>query len=46
MTEQDYQFMNFIAKYGKAFSTKSDYEFRSSLFNKILAKLAAYPHNS
>ena len=30
LTEQDYQFMNFIAKYGKAYGTKSEYEFRSS----------------
>lgn len=38
--------MHFIAKYGKAYGTKSEYEFRSAQFKKTLAKLAAHPANS
>lgn len=37
LTEEDYLFMNFIAKYGKTYGTKSEYEFRSSQFKKTLA---------
>ena len=38
--------MHFIAKYGKAYGTKSEYEFRSAQFKKTLTKLAAHPANS
>ena len=38
--------MHFIAKYGKAYATKTEYELRSAQFKKTLAKLAAHPSNS
>jgi hypothetical protein len=32
MTEYDYKFINYIAKFGKSYTTKEEYEFRLQHF--------------
>ena len=40
----DTEFLGYLAKYGKSYATKSEYEFRSNLFAEKLTVIAA--HNS
>lgn len=38
--------MEYVVQHGKSYATKEEYEFRSDLFKKTLAKLAEHPENS
>ena len=44
MTEEEYQFMGFITKYGRSYATKSEYNFRLAQFTKRLQEIEE--HNS
>ena len=46
LTEEDYQFISFVSKYGKSYGTKSEFEFRSAQFKKTLAEIRSHPVNS
>jgi hypothetical protein len=46
LTEADYEFIRFVAKYGKSYGTKSEFEFRSAQFKKTLAEINAHPSDS
>lgn len=46
LTAEDKQFMEYVVQHGKSYATKEEYEFRSDLFKKTLAKLAEHPENS
>lgn len=39
LTVEDQEFMKFVAKYGKSYGTKEEYEFRSQQFKQSLAKI-------
>lgn len=39
-TAEDQQFMKFVAKYGKNYGTKEEFEFRAKLFKQNLAKVS------
>jgi len=41
MTHEDYEFIRYVAKYGKSYGTKAEFEFRSAQFKQTLAKIAA-----
>jgi C1A family cysteine protease len=41
MTAEDYEFIRYVAKYGKSYGTKAEFEFRSAQFKQTLAKIAA-----
>eukprot|EP00347_Sterkiella_histriomuscorum_P012464 403368476 len=40
ITPEDHAFTNFVAKYGKSYGTKEEYDFRSKLFKQNLAKVS------
>ena len=42
MTAEDYEFIRYVAKYGKSYGTKAEFEFRSAQFKQTLAKIAAH----
>jgi len=42
MTHEDYEFIRYVAKYGKSYGTKAEFEFRSAQFKQTLAKIAAH----
>ena len=44
MTAEDHEFIKYVAKYGKSYGTKAEFEFRSAQFKETLGKVAA--HNS
>jgi len=44
MTAEDHEFIRYVAKYGKSYGTKAEFEFRSATFKQTLAKMAE--HNS
>jgi len=44
MTADDHEFIRYVAKYGKSYGTKAEFEFRSAQFKETLGKIAA--HNS
>ena len=46
LTEADYEFIRFVAKYGKSYGTKAEFEFRSAQFKKTLAAINAHPADS
>jgi len=41
MTPEDYEFIRYVAKYGKSYGTKAEFEFRSAQFKQTLGKIAA-----
>jgi C1A family cysteine protease len=41
MTAEDYEFIRYVAKYGKSYGTKAEFEFRSAQFKQTLSKIAA-----
>ena len=40
LTAEDMEFLKFVAKHGKSYGTKEEFEFRADLFKKTLAALA------
>jgi cathepsin L len=44
LTAEDYEFINYVAKYGKSYGTRAEFEFRSAQFKESLAKISE--HNS
>jgi cathepsin F len=44
LTAEDYEFIKYVAKYGKSYGTKAEFEFRSVQFKDSLVKIAE--HNS
>ena len=44
MTAEDHEFIRYVAKYGKSYGTKAEFEFRGAQFKETLAKIAE--HNS
>jgi hypothetical protein len=46
LLESDHRFIAFVAKYGKSYGTKTEFEFRATLFSKTLAKILSHPKNS
>ena len=46
LTEADHQFIAFVAKYGKSYGTKAEFEFRSAQFAKTLEKIASHSENA
>ena len=44
LTAEDHEFIRYVAKYGKSYGTKAEFEFRSAQFKETLAKIA--DHNS
>jgi C1A family cysteine protease len=44
MTAEDYEFIRFVAEYGRSYGTKAEFEFRSAIFKENLAKINK--HNS
>jgi cathepsin L len=44
LTAEDYEFIRYVAKYGKSYGTKAEFEFRSVQFKDTLAKIST--HNS
>jgi len=44
LTAEDHEFIKYVAKYGKSYGTKAEFEFRSTQFKDTLAKIA--DHNS
>ena len=42
MTAQDYEFIRYVAKYGKSFGTTAEFEFRSAQFKQNLANIEEY----
>lgn len=44
LTAEDHEFIKFVAKYGKSYGTRAEFEFRSAQFKETLAKIEA--HNS
>lgn len=41
MTELEYKFINYVAKYGKTYGTKEEYEFRMNIFAEKLSEIEA-----
>jgi C1A family cysteine protease len=39
MTETDYKFMNFVAKHGRSYGTRAEYNFRLDIFKQKVAKI-------
>ena len=39
MTAADYEFINFVAKYGKSYGTTAEFAFRATQFKDNLAKI-------
>jgi hypothetical protein len=37
MTQEDYDFMTFVSKYGKSYGTIEEYNFRLEIFKKTAA---------
>lgn len=44
LTAEDHEFIKYVAKYGKSYGTKAEFEFRSAQFKETLGKVAE--HNS
>ena len=44
LTAEDYEFIKFVAEYGKTYGTRSEFEFRNVQFKQNLAKIIE--HNS
>ena len=44
MTAEDHEFIRYVAKYGKSYGTKAEFEFRSAQFKETMGKIAE--HNS
>jgi len=44
LTAEDHEFIRYVAKYGKSYGTKAEFEFRGAQFKDSLAKIA--DHNS
>jgi hypothetical protein len=44
MTAEDHEFIKYVAKYGKSYGTRAEFEFRSVQFKESLVKVAE--HNS
>jgi cathepsin L len=44
MTAEDHEFIRYVAKYGKSYGTKAEFEFRGAQFKENLVKIAE--HNS
>ena len=44
LTSEDYEFIKYVAQYGKSYGTKAEFEFRSVQFKETLVKIAE--HNS
>ena len=41
MTEMEYKFINYVAKFGKSYGTKEEYSFRMSIFAEKLSEIEA-----
>lgn len=44
LTHEDHEFIRYVAKYGKSYGTRSEFEFRNAQFKEKLAFMAE--HNS
>jgi cathepsin L len=42
MTAEDYEFIKYVAQYGKSYGTRAEFEFRSAQFKESLAKIAEH----
>ena len=42
MTAEDHEFIRYVAKYGKSYGTKAEFEFRAAQFKETLAKVAEH----
>lgn len=40
LTAEDHEFMKYVAKYGKSYGTKEEFDFRANLFKQSLAKVS------
>jgi hypothetical protein len=40
LTVEDHEFMKYVAKYGKSYGTKEEYDFRAKVFKQTLAKIS------
>jgi cathepsin F len=42
MTHEDYEFIKYVANYGKSYGTKAEFEFRAAEFKRKLAQINAH----
>jgi hypothetical protein len=42
MTHEDYEFIKYVANFGKSYGTKAEFEFRAAEFKRKLAQINAH----
>ena len=46
LSEADHLFIQYVAKYGKSYGTRAEFEFRSAQFAKSLENIASHSENA